>query len=208
MSASPQNVLGVQCCFRTRAFLTIVALAVLVSGCPLEDLQGPDTVEPGGQATFTMTMRYDGTGSEVGQPFIVAEIPDTWTFESLSFDGTSLGNPVSGTGHLVTFDYSGCAASTWPPLREGYRRIFITEKSHPIGQGDTADISITFHVGQDVGEKTLRFWAMAYYECKYEPAEIDVAVRSRPIPATTRLGLLTLLGGILTGGLLAIRRTW
>ena len=193
---------------RGYGFVLLVAFGTLLSGCPLDNLQGPSTVQVGNVATFTMRLtRGSELYPDTNEPFVVAEVPSDWEFDTASFEGTSMGDPVSGTGSVADFDFSDC--TQWPAVRQGYKRIMISAGKYENQGDDYADINISFSVGPGMGSKSVRFWAGAntIHHCDYEPVGMDVAVQGKPIPASSPAGLLVLMIAVLTAGILVLRRT-
>ena len=159
-------------------YLVVVAAALILAGCVIDNLTGPITVRLGDAATYSMRYSEPTAGSTNVTPVIAMDVPIGWTLTSSSYTGTANGGPITGSGFLVGANPTGCVL---PASSPGYQRLYVTTAMIPNTlPSDSATVLLTFLAQGSPGNYTLGFWGLATASfgssCASSPTTIAVSV--------------------------------
>jgi 6-phosphogluconolactonase (cycloisomerase 2 family) len=178
-----------------------VVVAITLTGCTtIALISAPEFLNVGDTATFVLDVSawVPGTADWV---YVVAEVPDSWTLQASTYQGSSDGQPVSGSGTVVSDPNPGCV----PTARDGYQIQWISDGPFTYSvSSDGAAVTLEYQVNDlPAGEITTRFWFVSSGDfnasCSEPPvvATINREPRSlvfdqtTPIPAARETPVLT-----------------
>ncbi len=153
------------------ALALTIASTVQLTGClSIMLLSAPETVAIGDTATFVLDISASDSGANAN-PYVVAEVPASWTLQSATYTGIINGSPASGSGTIVAPAFGGCM----PDPRPEFQILWITDGPFNTAAGDSAEVTLDFAVnGLPAGEIATRFWFLALSDtgggCNPNPA--------------------------------------
>lgn len=187
--------------------LSALAMAIFaLVACDVSSVSGPGLVTLGTDVTYTMTYTASAPDATNVTPVVYADVPAGWTVVSSSYNGTINGAPASGTGTQAATNPGACTFTSGPA--PGYQRLYFTAGPFPTTLStDSANLSITFHVGGAPGSYTLSFQGGAVTAlaspCQGTWSTLPVTVGAQGIPAVSTWGaavfaaLLVLAAGLM-----------
>jgi hypothetical protein len=146
----------------------VLGLAALVASCiGITSVTGPTEVASGSVAEFVLELFADparGTNltpqlepEDLWTAYLAVDVPEGWAFHSCEYQGEIGGVPIAGVGSLYEPTFPMPCDQTWPPVPDGFKRLWVQSQEHDTGFGGPASATVRLDVGRSPGQYTLAF---------------------------------------------------